>query len=62
MAIAMLTTIDNPYNPFDKFDEWLDYDLLAGHNCCAKSEHRIRKKVVYNYYCNGGTHSHKAIR
>lgn len=35
MAIAMLTTIDNPYNPFDKFDEWLDYDLLAGHNCCA---------------------------
>lgn len=31
MSKAMLTTIDNPYNPFTQFDEWLVYDELNGH-------------------------------
>lgn len=29
---SMLTTIDNPYNPFTQFDEWLAYDTLKGYN------------------------------
>lgn len=29
---VMLTTIDNPYNPFDHWDEWLAYDHWHGYN------------------------------
>lgn len=28
----MLTTVDNPFDPFDQFDEWLAYDSTLGHN------------------------------
>ena len=27
----MLTTTDNPFNPFTQFDEWLSYDIDAGY-------------------------------
>lgn len=27
----MLTTIDNPFDPFTEFDEWLAYDQRLGH-------------------------------
>ena len=29
---AMLTTIDNPYNPFKDFTSWLMYDMEKGYN------------------------------
>ena len=32
---VMLTTIDNPYNPFDEFDRWLQFDTNKGYNTCA---------------------------
>ena len=32
MAVHMLTTIDNPYNPFTQFDEWFQFDEAAGYN------------------------------
>jgi hypothetical protein len=28
----MLTTFDNPFNPFTEFDEWLTWDTNAGYN------------------------------
>lgn len=28
----MLTTVDNPYNPWFKFDEWLAFDMVKGYN------------------------------
>lgn len=31
MTQHMLTTIDNPYNPFTKFDEWYAYDRSHGY-------------------------------
>ena len=31
----MLTTLDNPYDPFTQFDLWLQYDIDKGHNSCA---------------------------
>jgi hypothetical protein len=31
----MLTTFDNPYNPFTHFDEWYQWDLAAGYNTSA---------------------------
>ena len=32
---SMLTTIDNPFNPFTEFDRWWKEDLLLGHDCCG---------------------------
>ena len=31
---VMLTTIDNPYNPFEQFDLWLLFDKEKGYNTC----------------------------
>lgn len=28
----MLTTVDNPYNPYTNFDEWLNFDTLKGYD------------------------------
>lgn len=30
-----LTTIDNPYNPFTQFSDWLMYDNLKGYGTCS---------------------------
>ena len=30
-----LTTYDNPYDPFDQFDEWLNYDNDKGYGTCS---------------------------
>lgn len=35
MAEYMLTTTDNPYNPFTEFDEWFALDTYKGYNTCA---------------------------
>ena len=35
MVESMLTTIDNPYNPFTEFDEWLSFDIAKGYNTCG---------------------------
>jgi hypothetical protein len=35
MAIHMLTTIDNPFNPFTEFDEWYAFDEAAGYKSTA---------------------------
>lgn len=35
MAQSMLTTIDNPFNPFTQFDEWMAFDTDKGYHTCA---------------------------
>lgn len=32
MTEHMLTTVDNPFDPFTQFDEWFAYDEVLGHN------------------------------
>ncbi len=32
---CMLTTVDNPFNPFDDFDSWLMFDIEKGYNTCG---------------------------
>jgi hypothetical protein len=31
---SMLTTIDNPFDPFTQFDEWFQFDMEKGHRTC----------------------------
>ena len=35
MKVALLTTSDNPYNPFEDFDRWFKYDTEKGYYSCA---------------------------
>lgn len=32
---TMLTTIDNPYNPFTEFDDWYAFDTQKGYDTCG---------------------------
>lgn len=31
----MLSTSDNPYNPFTQFREWFAFDIANGYNTCS---------------------------
>lgn len=35
MVEHMLTTVDNPYNPFTHFDEWNAWDIAHGYHTTA---------------------------
>ena len=40
MAMTMLSTVDNPYNPFTEFDEWYAFDDMKAREenrptCCS---------------------------
>ena len=36
MNNCALTTFDNPFNPFENFDEWFVFDIQHGYNTCGK--------------------------
>lgn len=35
MSDCMLSTTDNPFDPFDEFDDWYKFDVLHGYNSCS---------------------------
>lgn len=43
MEDLMLTTIDNPWNPFTHFTEWSVYDRQHGYDTCGL----LAKKAAY---------------
>ena len=45
MEVAMLTTLDNPYNPFTQPDEWYAMDRYLGH---YTPEYLARIAVISN--------------
>lgn len=36
--VCMLTTFDNPYNPFEEFNLWFLFDVEHGYNTCGYLE------------------------
>ena len=32
---CMITTIDNPFNPYEQFHSWYMFDLEKGYNSCS---------------------------
>ena len=43
LSNRMLTTIDNPFNPYTQFDEWNAYDIKKGYNTLSYID-----RIAYN--------------
>lgn len=38
----MLTTVDNPFDPFTQFNEWFAFDTSSGYNTCGLLDRIVR--------------------
>lgn len=48
----MLTTIDNPFNPFEDFDSWFQFDIEKGYYSCSYLARIARTSELLSDYEN----------
>jgi len=46
MMVGMLTTKDNPWNPFDHWREWYTWDSTAGYHTSGLLARRVSNSEV----------------
>lgn len=56
MKRVMITTLDNPFDPFIQFDEWFAFDVLKGYNTSS-----YLARVVYSSDALGELDQQQAI-
>lgn len=44
----MLTTYDNPYNPFDEFEAWFKWDMRMKYNTCGMLAREAATSIVFS--------------
>ena len=47
-TISMLTTIDNPFDPFEDFASWFVFDSKEGYNSCGLLSIKAETSDVYS--------------
>ena len=47
-----LTTIDNPYNPFENFNQWFLFDVQKGYDSCSYLARVARTSDQFTDYEN----------
>lgn len=50
--IFMLTTYDNPVDPFENFELWWKTDMRLGHNCCGVLAENALTSEIYSEEIN----------
>ena len=48
MEEIMLTTVDNPYDPFTEYDQWYEYDMEKGYNTCAYLANNVETSNAFS--------------
>ena len=49
-VVPMLTTIDNPFDPFTQYDEWFVWDEAAGYHSTAFLARVVRSSEELSEY------------
>lgn len=51
----MLTTYDNPYDPFTEFSKWYVFDTVHGYDCCGYIDRMANTSPGFTHVENNRT-------